>query len=143
MSNLDATVAIGRALAHPARLRAVAMLRSGELCVCQIIEVLQLASSTVSAHLRELKLAGLVRERKEGRWVYVGWSEDPQTVRWLEIALEALLGDPQIEQDDRLVAELRRLPVEDLCRLGYEAARAKQAEVELRRQGTDSTAAAL
>ncbi len=127
MSNLDTTVAIGRALAHPARLRTVAMLRSGELCVCQITEVLQLASSTVSAHLRELKLAGLVRERKEGRWVYIGWSEDPQTVRWLEMALEALLGDPRLEEDDRLVAELRRLPVEDLCRLGYEAAKARQA----------------
>lgn len=137
MSNLDSTVAIGRALAHPARLRTVAMLRSGELCMCQITEVLKLASSTVSAHLRELKIAGLVRERKEGRWVYVGWSDDPQAVRWLEIARQALRGDPQLEEDDRLVAELRQLPVEDLCRLGYQAAKAKQ--VGLRQQDVSST----
>ncbi len=69
-SNLDTTVAAARALGHRARLRTVAMLRSGELCVCQITEVLKLAPSTVSAHLKELKQAGLVSERKDGRWVY-------------------------------------------------------------------------
>jgi len=123
-SKLEATVGLARALAHPARVRTLAMLHTGELCVCQITEVLQLAASTVSAHLRELKLAGLVRERKEGRWVYVGLSKQPETARWIELALEALHGEPQLEADGRLVAELRRLPLEDLCRLGYEAAKA-------------------
>ena len=64
-SNLDSAVAIARALGHPARLRTVAVLRSGELCVCQVTEVLKLAPSTVSAHLKELKRAGLIVERKE------------------------------------------------------------------------------
>ena len=65
-SNLDSAVAAARALGHPARLRTVAALHSGELCACQITEVLKLAPSTVSAHLRELKLAGLVVERANG-----------------------------------------------------------------------------
>ena len=43
MSNLNAAVEISRALGHPARLRIVAMLRSGELCVCQIVAVLGLS----------------------------------------------------------------------------------------------------
>jgi hypothetical protein len=80
------------------------MLRSGELCVCQITEVVGLAPSTVSAHLKELKQAGLV---------------------WIDAALSPLTDDPQLESDHVLVAELRRLPVEDLCRFGYEAAKAK------------------
>jgi ArsR family transcriptional regulator len=70
MSNLDSAIAATRALGHPARMRAAAMLRSGELCLCQITEVLGLAPSTVSLHIKELKRAGLVIERKEGRWVY-------------------------------------------------------------------------
>jgi DNA-binding transcriptional ArsR family regulator len=104
------------------------MLRTGELCVCQITEVLKLAPSTVSAHLRELKLAGLVTERKEGRWVYFDLSNDESTRSWIEAALGDLATDPQLAADARLVDELRRLPVEDLCRLGYETARAMSSE---------------
>jgi len=124
-SSLDTTVAAARALGHPARLRTVAMLRSGELCVCQITEVLKLAPSTVSAHLKELKQAGLVSERKDGRWVYFDLIDDEGTRSWIEVALSGLVHDPQIEADDLLVDELRRLPVEDLCRFGYEKAKGK------------------
>ena len=123
--DLDTAVVVARALGHPARLRAVAMLQTGELCVCQITEVLKLATSTVSLHLRELKRCGLVSERKEGRWVWVGLSEDLLAREWVGVALKAVGSDPQLQEDARLVEELRELPVEDLCRLGYEAARAK------------------
>ena len=101
------------------------MLRSGELCVCQITEVLGLAPSTVSAHLRELKQAGLVTERKDGRWVHFGIASNPAAASWIDTALSPLGDDPQLEDDARLVDELRRLPVEDLCRLGFEAAKAR------------------
>ena len=125
ISNLDAAVTISRALGHPARLRTVSMLRSGELCVCQVTEVLQLAQSTVSTHLRELKRAGLVVERKQGRWVFFSLSaDDPETSPWLDAALRTLESDDQIARDDRTVEEIRGLPVEDVCRHGFEAAKA-------------------
>jgi len=126
MKNLDleSAVAAARALGHPARLRTVAMLRSGELCPCQITEVLGLASSTVSAHLKELKQAGLIVERKDGRWVFIGLTESAVTRSWIEASLAPLADDPQLADDDRMIDELRGLPVEDLCRLGYEAAKA-------------------
>jgi len=125
ISILDSAVAAARALGHPARLRTVAMLRSGELCVCQITEVLKLAPSTVSAHLKELKQAGLVSERKDGRWVYFDLIDDEGTRSWIKVALSGLVKDPQIEADELLVDELRGLPVEDLCRFGYEKAKEK------------------
>jgi DNA-binding transcriptional ArsR family regulator len=127
MSNefLDSAVTFARALGHPARLRVVAMLRSGELCVCQITEVLGLAVSTVSAHLRELKMAGLITERKDGRWVYFSLSDDPSAQRWIETALSESADDPRFSSDNAAVTQLRWLPVEDLCRLGYEGARSK------------------
>lgn len=101
------------------------MLRSGELCVCQITEVLKLAPSTVSAHLRELKIAGLVVERRDGRWVYFGLATDERARHWIETALAAAAKDPQLEADSAAVTQLRWLPVEDLCRLGYDEARSK------------------
>jgi len=125
IQDLNSAVSRARALGHPARLRTVAMLRSGELCVCQINAVLELAPSTVSAHLKELKQAGLTIERKDGRWVVVGLSEDPTILGWLEASLSSLNDDPQLASDARLIEDLRKLPVEDLCRLGYEAAKAK------------------
>ena len=112
----------------------VAMLQTGELCVCQLTEVLGLAPSTVSLHLKELRRSGLITERRDGRWVYLALSEDPEARPWIETALAALAADPQLEADDKIVEELRRLPVEDLCRLGYEEARAKRAGAPARRR---------
>ena len=64
-----------KAVAHPLRLRVLILLGSGELCVCQVAEILQVPQSSASEALRELRRAGFVRERKEGRWVFV--SIDP------------------------------------------------------------------
>jgi len=125
ISNLDAAIAATRALGHPARMRTAAMLRPGELCLCQITEVLGLAPSTVSLHVKELKRAGLVSERKDGRWVYFSLADDEHAHRWLNTALTAVEGDPKLAGDLDLVAEIRQLPLADLCGLGYEAAKVK------------------
>ncbi len=120
---LESAVAVARALGHPARLRTVAVLHTGELCVCQITEILKLAPSTVSAHLKELKRAGLTVERKEGRWVHIGLAEDANLRRLIDAALSTLADDPQVVEDASFVEDLRGLPVEMLCRLGYDGAR--------------------
>ncbi|HOX56751.1 MAG TPA: metalloregulator ArsR/SmtB family transcription factor [Candidatus Paceibacterota bacterium] len=61
---------ITKALADENRLRMLLALQRGELCVCQITELLGLAVSTVSKHLSILFQAGLVNARKDGRWMY-------------------------------------------------------------------------
>jgi ArsR family transcriptional regulator, arsenate/arsenite/antimonite-responsive transcriptional repressor len=65
-----------KVLAHPVRLRILALLQGGELCVCEVARVLGLAPSTVSEHLTGLRRTGLVRERKVGRWVHVALSDE-------------------------------------------------------------------
>ena len=59
-----------KALADETRIRALMMLRHGELCVCQIIEMLGLAPSTVSKHMSILRQARLVDAHKDGRWMF-------------------------------------------------------------------------
>ncbi len=61
---------ICKALGDEARLRALLALRDGELCLCQVVELLQLAPSTVSKHMTMLHRAGIVELRKHGRWHY-------------------------------------------------------------------------
>jgi len=84
MNTLRPLVELLKALAHPVRLRILALLRDGELCVCQVAEVLQLAPSTVSEHLTDLRRAGLVQERKVGRWVHVALTEAADSRQVLE-----------------------------------------------------------
>lgn len=58
------------ALSDPTRLAILAMLRDGERCVCDLQGDLDAAQSRLSFHLRVLRDAGLVVDRKEGRWSY-------------------------------------------------------------------------
>jgi len=69
-SSLAHFLAVHKALADASRVRAVALLLHGELCLCELIQVLGLAPSTVSKHMSELFRAGLVARRKEGRWQF-------------------------------------------------------------------------
>ncbi|MGA9236606.1 MAG: metalloregulator ArsR/SmtB family transcription factor, partial [Desulfobacterales bacterium] len=59
-----------KALADATRIRILGALQGRELCVCQLIELLGLAPSTVSKHLSILRNARLIDSRKEGRWMY-------------------------------------------------------------------------
>ena len=58
-----------QALAGPARLRIVLLLRRRELCVCELTFVLGMEQSRVSRHMRVLREAGLAQDAREGRWV--------------------------------------------------------------------------
>lgn len=59
-----------RAIADPLRLQIVELLRSQELCVCELCEKLKVNQSKLSFHLKNLKDADLVNSRQEGRWMY-------------------------------------------------------------------------
>lgn len=65
---MEKTTDIFKALAHQTRLNILSLLLNGEICVCKIMEVLDLPQSTASRHLAILKNAGLVVDRREGTW---------------------------------------------------------------------------
>jgi DNA-binding transcriptional ArsR family regulator len=109
VSPLDAVCRLGKALGDPTRVRALAALRRGEVCLCQLIDLLELAPSTVSRHLDLLHRAGLVARRKEGRWHWFRLAGDdaPAEVRRaLRWALESVERDPRLEGDDRRLGEV-------------------------------------
>jgi ArsR family transcriptional regulator len=63
-------VASFHALSDPLRLQIVELLRDQELCVCDLCNLLSVAQSKLSFHLKTLREARLVRSRQEGRWIY-------------------------------------------------------------------------
>jgi DNA-binding transcriptional ArsR family regulator len=94
---------ITKALADENRIRILMALHGrDELCVCQLIDLLQLAPSTVSKHLFILRNARLVLGRKEGRWMYyrLNTSGSPPTIAGaLDWVIKSVGDDPLIEQD--------------------------------------------
>lgn len=67
----DSLFAAGfHALSEPLRLQILDLLRSRELCVCDLCEATETSQSKLSFHLKVLKEAELVRSRQEGRWIY-------------------------------------------------------------------------
>lgn len=119
--------AIGGAVAHRARLRILALLREGDVFVCQVRRVLTLAPSTVSVHMAVLRRAGLIAERREGRFVrYSLTAEEPlgSVVREL---LYLVKDDPQVTEDARRLEALRRIAIESVCRGGRNLAAAETA----------------
>lgn len=106
--SLRPLVDIFKVLAHPVRLRILALLRGGELCVCEVAGVLGLAPSTVSEHLTALRRTGLVREWKVGRWVHVALS-DADTARPVLESLWPLMAVAEAElAGDLIQAEALR-----------------------------------
>lgn len=123
MTPLARLVQIHKAIGHPVRLRLLAILRTGPLCVCQMTVVVKLAASTVSEHLSELRQAGLIKERKEGRWVEYRLSDAALRDGALDAIWPELEGDREAKADAVLVKELRRVPLDELCSVSFDLGR--------------------
>lgn len=112
-------LAVTKALSDENRLRAVGLLRERELCLCQIVGVLGLATSTVSKHMSLLHQARLVESRKEGRWAYFRLADDdaPAEARQaLEYVLASLARDKQAKADQKALKAVLKVSPEELCR---------------------------
>ena len=75
-ADLDRAASAFHALSDPTRLKLVDLLRGGERCVCELTEALATGQSRLSFHLGVLKQAGVVLDRREGRWIYYRLNED-------------------------------------------------------------------
>ena len=68
--DIERAASVFHALSDPTRLEIIQRLLSGEKCVCDLTDALDAAQSRLSFHLKTLRDAGLVNDRKAGRWVY-------------------------------------------------------------------------
>ena len=112
-------IAVLKALSDENRVRVVAALRGRELCVCQIVELLGLANSTVSKHMAILKQARLVDSRKDGRWIYYRLTDEevlPEAAEATELVIRSLGKDDTIREDARRLKEILKIDPEELCR---------------------------
>ncbi|MCL4217425.1 MAG: winged helix-turn-helix domain-containing protein [Candidatus Hydrogenedentes bacterium] len=113
-------MAVTKALADESRVRCLLALKLGELCVCQITALLELAPSTVSKHMAILRQARLVEARKEGRWIYYRLTTADEStvaakaVEWLE---QCCYGSPWVYEDQARLKQVLSTPPEVLCQI--------------------------
>lgn len=103
-------IRVMKAVSDPNRVRVLKLLHSKDLCVCELQELLGLAQSTVSKHLRLLEDADLIRGRRDGAWVIYKVNSSPET-EYAKTVLEKI--DGWLNDDVEFVDMKRRLPFID------------------------------
>jgi ArsR family transcriptional regulator len=105
---------IFKALGDENRVRIVLMLMMRPLCVCEITEVLNIALSTISAHLKLLKNAGVIEDEKDGRWVIYRLAKDNEFFNdLLHLLEERLQNDEKVIRDRKIISHITR----EICAL--------------------------
>lgn len=94
-----------KALSDENRMRIYLMLQQKPMCACELLSVLDIAGSTLSAHLKILRNANLIEQKKEGRWIEYGIKISQLNKKLETFLLETLIADPQIIQQDRKKAQ--------------------------------------
>ncbi len=106
---MDKFVSVFKSLSDGTRLRILRLLikADSQICICEIIDSLQLPQSNVSKHIRELKIAGLVEEKKEGRFVlYSVVKPDDRFIEMLLNTMDSISEDYFSEDIERLEKRL-------------------------------------
>jgi ArsR family transcriptional regulator len=87
-SRTERAIELFHALSDETRLEIIELLRKGERCVCELTDTLDAAQSRLSFHLRVLKDAGIVHDRKDGRWVH--YELDPEVFEEVEALVSSM-----------------------------------------------------
>jgi ArsR family transcriptional regulator, arsenate/arsenite/antimonite-responsive transcriptional repressor len=94
-----------KALSDETRLRIVKLLEHGELCVCDIGAALAMTQPKVSFHLAVLKKSGLLKDRKEGKWVHYSLDESEMFKRFLLLSVAEKVSGREVEADKARLEE--------------------------------------
>ena len=87
-ASFEETAEVYKALADKVRLHILALLTQEELCVCELVAIFDISQPGISQHLRKLKDAGLIKERKTAQWVY--YSLNRETFPLLQEIVQSL-----------------------------------------------------
>ncbi|WP_339060020.1 metalloregulator ArsR/SmtB family transcription factor [Tepidibacillus marianensis] len=90
LSELEETAELLKILGDKTRLTLFSLLKMRELCVCELTELLDISQPAISQHLRKLKLLNLVKERKQGQWVYYSLRQPKENNLMLKAIIEQL-----------------------------------------------------
>jgi ArsR family transcriptional regulator len=102
---MDDLLKIFKALSDETRIRIIKLLEEGELCVCDIVTALDMIQPKVSFHLGVLKDAGLIKDRKQGKWIHYCIDETDIFRRFLVLSVLERTSESLIKEDNKRLKE--------------------------------------
>jgi len=96
---------IFKALSEETRLRIIKLLQRGELCVCDIVAALDTIQPKVSFHLSVLKEAGLIKDRKQGKWVHYRIDDSDMFRRFLLFSVLERISPEAVSEDNKRLSD--------------------------------------
>jgi ArsR family transcriptional regulator len=100
---------IFKALSDETRLKIVKLLEHGELCVCDIVAALGTIQPKISFHLGVLKEAGLIKDRKQGKWVHYSLDDSDIFRRYLLLSAIERVSSESVSQDKKRLADFMKI----------------------------------
>ena len=119
---IDQLTSIAGALADPNRVRLLAACLDQERCVCQLVALIDLSNASISKHLGQLRDAGLLQSRREGRWVHYRLPDEASPAARDAIAMvqSHALGDALLRMDRQTLTNIDAIDPNDLARMQRE-----------------------
>ncbi len=96
---MDEILNIFKALSDVTRLKILKLLENGELCVCDLVTALNMIQPKVSFHLSILKEAGLIKDRKQGKWVHYKIDDSDFFRRFLLLSALERISEESVKED--------------------------------------------
>ena len=119
---IDRLTSLAHAIADPNRVRLLAACLDRERCVCQLVALIDLSNASISKHLGQLRDAGLLESRREGRWVHYRLPDDPDRIvrDAIELVRSHALEDDLIARDRGTLENIDAIEPNELARMQRE-----------------------
>jgi len=106
---------IFKALSDETRLKLLKILEKGEICVCDLVSVMDTSQPKISFHLNVLKEAGLIRDRKQGKWVHYSVNDSDIFRRFLLVSVMEKIPDETIKGYLSRLVKVREMKNKNKC----------------------------
>jgi|SRR6516164_443263 ArsR family transcriptional regulator len=120
MTPMERLLTLARVLSDPTRVRVLALLRNGELCVCELVDALGIGQSSLSSHLQICREAGVLTTRKESRWIYYSLSLlSAGQIKALFSQFQGIATDRQLREDAKRLKKRLQMREAGRCVVGF------------------------
>ncbi|MBI5741341.1 MAG: metalloregulator ArsR/SmtB family transcription factor [Nitrospirae bacterium] len=106
---------IFKALSDETRLKMLKIFEKGEICVCDLVSVLDMSQPKISFHLNVLKEAGLIKDRKQGKWVHYSINDSDMFRRFLVLSVMEKIKDKAVKEHLSRLEKVREMKNKEKC----------------------------
>ena len=106
---------IFKALSDETRLRILKIAGIGEICVCDLVSVLDMSQPKISFHLNALKAAGILKDRKQGKWVHYSINDSDMFRRFLVLSVLERIPDEAVKKNLSRLKEVMNIKNKTRC----------------------------